>query len=65
MTAYVPVHEFPREQIAAVGVISRQLENGDEFCLRVSLADGSGVDFRLFSNDPAVAARATELTNGM
>ncbi|MGW0517229.1 hypothetical protein [Crossiella sp. NPDC003009] len=54
----VPLAEIPRQRIAAVHAVDRKREP----CLRVSLVDGSGVDFRLA--DPELAARVVELTNG-
>ncbi|MFI9818603.1 hypothetical protein [Saccharothrix variisporea] len=54
----VRLHEFPRAQIGGVGPFERK----GKPCLRVSLVDGSGVDF-VFPQ-PEFVHRAVELTNG-
>ncbi|MFI9010941.1 hypothetical protein ACIGNX_27255 [Actinosynnema sp. NPDC053489] len=65
--AVVPLVEVPRERITGVAVAERELPYdytpGTVHVLRVSLADGSGVDV-VGGHEPASAQRLLALVNG-
>ncbi|GLY80619.1 hypothetical protein Airi01_088860 [Actinoallomurus iriomotensis] len=59
-----PVQEFARERIVSVGPDTRAQGRRTVPCLRVVLADGSGLDFLLPTADPAMVEHLAVLVSG-
>ena len=58
---WAPLLEFGRDRIGGVAVTERRRKRGSVPCARISLTDGSGLDFLLPAGDPALPGHVAAL----